>query len=177
MEIVWIRHTSVEVPQGTCYGQTDVPLKASFTMEAETTYKEFQRVARGIERVYTSPMSRCRKLAAYCGFPDAIEDARLLELDFGDWEMQRFEDIKDPRLQLWYEDYLHVAATNGESFQDQYTRVCTFIEALKRAGMQRVAVFTHGGVIRCAELYAHCYGIEESFMHPTPYGGVVSITF
>ena len=34
MEIVLIRHTSVDVPPGVCYGQTDVPLKPSFEQEA-----------------------------------------------------------------------------------------------------------------------------------------------
>lgn len=27
MEVILIRHTSVDVPPGMCYGQTDVPLK------------------------------------------------------------------------------------------------------------------------------------------------------
>lgn len=37
MEIVLIRHTSVDVPPGVCYGQTDVPLKPSFEQEAAVT--------------------------------------------------------------------------------------------------------------------------------------------
>ena len=34
MEVILIRHTSPDVPAGTCYGQADVPLKASFEKEA-----------------------------------------------------------------------------------------------------------------------------------------------
>ena len=30
MEVIFIRHTSVDVPPGVCYGQTDVPLRNSF---------------------------------------------------------------------------------------------------------------------------------------------------
>ena len=33
-KIVWVRHTTPDVIPGTCYGQTDVPLKASFEEEA-----------------------------------------------------------------------------------------------------------------------------------------------
>ena len=36
MVIYFMRHTAVDVPQGVCYGQTDV-LKADFEMEATQT--------------------------------------------------------------------------------------------------------------------------------------------
>ena len=34
MEVTFIRHTSVDVPPGVCYGQSDVPLRDSFEQEA-----------------------------------------------------------------------------------------------------------------------------------------------
>ena len=37
MEVILIRHTSVDVPKGTCYGHTDVPVAATFEQEAEVT--------------------------------------------------------------------------------------------------------------------------------------------
>ena len=37
MEVIFIRHTSVDVPPGVCYGQTDVPLRNSFEQEAAVT--------------------------------------------------------------------------------------------------------------------------------------------
>ncbi len=39
MEIYLIRHTSVDVPAGYAYGQTDVPLKPTFEEEAEEVKK------------------------------------------------------------------------------------------------------------------------------------------
>ena len=39
MELYLIRHTSVDVPAGYSYGQTDVPLRDSFETEAETEKK------------------------------------------------------------------------------------------------------------------------------------------
>ena len=35
MEIYLVRHTSVDIPAGYAYGQTDVPLRPSFEDEAE----------------------------------------------------------------------------------------------------------------------------------------------
>lgn len=34
MELTMIRHTSVDVPKGTCYGQSDVALASTFLEEA-----------------------------------------------------------------------------------------------------------------------------------------------
>ena len=39
MDIIFIRHTSVNVPKGTCYGCTDVPLNDTFEQEAAVTKK------------------------------------------------------------------------------------------------------------------------------------------
>ena len=36
------------------------------------------------------------RLAAFCGFPDAVRDGRLTELDFGVWEMRRWDDLRGP---------------------------------------------------------------------------------
>lgn len=39
MEIYLVRHTSVNVPAGYAYGQTDVPLRPTFEKEAEAVKK------------------------------------------------------------------------------------------------------------------------------------------
>lgn len=96
-----------------------------------------------------------------------------MELNFGEWEMQRFEQINDPRLQGWYDDYLHVRTTGGESFADQYRRVAAFLDELRQTGVCRTAIFTHGGVIRCARLYAQECSPEEAFVREIRYGEIV----
>ena len=129
MEVILIRHTSVDVPPGTCYGQTDVALCPTFPEEAAQVARALQ--SEGVlEAVYTSPLNRCTRLATYCGYADAVCDDRLLEINFGDWEMQRYDEITDPRLHIWYKDYLHVAATGGESFMEQLHRVSLFMKDL-----------------------------------------------
>ena len=174
MEIILIRHTSVDVPQGTCYGQTDVPLKPTFEQEAAVTLENLNTYT-PFDQVYTSPLSRCTRLATYCGYPDAERDPRILELNFGDWEMQCFDEIKDPHLQEWFDDYLNIPATNGESFFMQYNRVSDLLDELKTKPYQRVAVFAHGGVLVCAQIYAGLLKIEDAFTSLTPYGGIVRI--
>ena len=178
MEITLIRHTAVDVPPGVCYGQTDVPLKDSFEQEAAATLERLKAsMPEGgtFDHVYTSPLTRCVRLAAYCGYPDATRDRRIMEINFGAWEMKPFQTNDDPRLKEWYADYLNVAATGGESFAMQYQRVSQFLDELKKSDYQRVAIFAHGGVLICAQIYAGLVKPEEAFSALTPYGGIISI--
>ena len=177
MKVYLIRHTSVDVPMGTCYGHTDVPLAASFPEEAEAVKQKLEALNISFKAVYSSPLTRARKLAAWCGYPEPILDDRLKELNFGDWEMQKFDDIQDPNLQTWYNDYLHVRVTNGESFQDQLNRVGEFLETI-RAKYQpddAVAVFAHGGILTCSLLYTHATTLEEAFSNILPYGSIIQV--
>ena len=172
MEIILIRHTSVDVPPGICYGQRDVPLKPNFEQHAAVT-KENLKTDLPFDHVYTSPLTRCVRLATYCGFPDAERDRRIMEINFGEWEMKPFDGNDDPRLKEWYADYLNVVATGGESFVMQYQRVSQFLDELKRKNYQRVAIFAHGGVLICAQIYAGLIKAEEAFSALTPYGGII----
>lgn len=178
MEVTFIRHTSVDVPPGVCYGQSDVPLRDSFEQEAAITsenLKTYRPQGRDFDHVYTSPLSRCVRLATYCGYPDAEHDKRIMEINFGDWEMQKFDEISDPRLKEWYTDYMNVPATNGESFAMQYQRVTSFLDGLKEKEYAQVAIFAHGGVLICAQLYAGTIKPEEAFSALTPYGGIIHL--
>ncbi len=175
MEVILIRHTAVDVPTGTCYGQTDVPLKSTFEEEAAVTKAALESCG-PIDYAYTSPLSRCTRLAAYCGYADAERDPRILELNFGEWEMMLFDDISDPHLQEWYADHINTPVSGGESFMMQYLRVSNFLDELRTKPWQRVAVFAHGGVLVSAQVYAGLVTPETAFAALPPFGGLVRIT-
>ncbi len=174
MQVILIRHTSVAVPRGTCYGQTDVPVSDTFEQEAEQTLRNLQAYL-PIDAAFSSPLTRARKLAAYCGFPDPVLDDRLLEMNMGQWEMQRYDEITDPHLQEWYDDYLHLPTTGGEAFPDLRARVASFLDDLREHDYSRVAIFAHGGVLIAAGLYAGIYGEDVAWDHLAPFGGIISI--
>jgi alpha-ribazole phosphatase len=178
MEIFLIRHTSVDVPPGVCYGQTDVPLKPSFEQEAETVRENLKNEV--FDAVYTSPLSRCTRLAAYCGYPDARRDDRLKEMYMGDWEMQAFDAIKDPQLQAWYGDYLHVSTRNGESYQDLLARVSSFLNEVKASakisGHKKIALFAHGGVLLSARILSGAIRLQQFAQQLPAYGEIIRIT-
>ncbi|MDL2278509.1 alpha-ribazole phosphatase [Parabacteroides sp. OttesenSCG-928-G07] len=176
MEIYLVRHTSVDVPPGHNYGQTDVPLKNTFEEEAEIVKEQLKELS--FDRIWTSPLTRCSRLAAYCGFPEAEREDRIKELNFGDWEMVSFESLsEDPRSKPWFEDWINTCAPNGESLMDQYKRVSEFLDEIRKSGLNRVCLFAHGGVLTCARIYAGEYEMKEAFLKMPPYGAVVRLEF
>jgi len=175
MEVILIRHTSVDVPKGTCYGWTDVPVRDTFEQEAAVTRQSLEQYL-PFDKVYRSPLTRARLLAAYCGYPDAVADDRLKEMNMGQWEMQLYDEIQDPHLQEWYDDYINQPTTGGESFSQQYQRVAAFLDELKGHPYRRVAIFAHAGVLISAGLHAGLYQWENAWSHLTDYGGHIIIT-
>ena len=170
MEVILVRHTSVQVPSGTCYGHTDVPVCDTFEQEAQVTFNELKQFM-PFDKAYSSPLSRARKLANFCGFPNAVLDNRLKEMYMGEWEMQRYEEIQDPRIEEWYADYMHQPTTGGEGFPQLYQRVASFLDELKSQDFQSVVIFAHGGVLVSAGLYTE----EHAWDNLVPFGGILRI--
>ncbi|WP_300505690.1 alpha-ribazole phosphatase family protein [uncultured Duncaniella sp.] len=178
MKLVFIRHTSVAVPRGVCYGQSDVPLAGSFPDEAVIVKRNLGKYS--FDAIYSSPLSRCLKLAAYCGYDTPILDSRLMEMNFGDWEMKRYDEITDPRLQLWYDDFLNVPATGGESSMQQRARFLHFISDLRTKHFRTlsdttIAIFTHGGIIIHALATLRGLSDTEAFASQPTYGEIVEM--
>ena len=177
MELYLIRHTSVDVPKGFCYGATDVALRDSFAIEAEVVRERLQGVT--FDAVFTSPLSRAVKLAAYCGFGDALVDDRVKELDFGEWEMKNFDELYkyDVRFRLWCDgDYVNTPSPGGESFAGQIKRFKSFIDEKKNQGFKRIAVFTHGGILACGLIMTGQAEAKNALSVVPPYGSVVCLT-
>ena len=172
MDVFLIRHTRTAVVPGTCYGNSDVDVAGSFPEEAERVRVRLE--GERFDAIYSSPLQRCRKLAVYCGYENPVLDDRLKELNFGSWE--RWDEIQDPRLREWYDDWLSIPAGGAESFLEQYNRVSAFLDDLKDSGYRKVCVFTHGGTIRAALIYAGKYNFNQAFTDDVDYGTQIRIT-
>ena len=171
MIITAVRHTAPDVAPGTCYGWTDVPVAATFAVEAEEVRQRLS--GREFGHVYTSPLSRCARLAHHCcGDIEVLADSDLREMHFGEWEMQRYDDIVDPRLQQFYRDYLHYRCPGGESFDDLRQRVERFVSRLDGAD---TLVFTHGGVIAALRVMAGQVPADTPFADSPGYGSITEI--
>lgn len=168
MKITLIRHTSVAVEPGICYGWTDVELAASFHKEATQTQESICNES--FDAIFSSPLSRCRKLAAFCGYAEPFVDDRLKELNFGCWEMKKWEEISDSSLNGWYHDWINQPAGGAESYKDQCKRIADFLDEIKNQDIRHACIFTHRGVIASALVYAGIWTMEDSFSVDVPYG-------
>lgn len=57
----------------------------------------------------------------------------------------------------------------------QLQRVSEFLNEVNGKEYKRIAVFAHGGVLICAQIYAGILRMEDAFDALTPYGGVVRL--
>lgn len=170
MQLTLIRHTSVAVAPGICYGQSNVDVSATFESEARLVLSKLQQTP--FDAVYCSPLLRCRKLADYCGFTHPTVDNRLMELNFGAWEMKPWTDIHDPQLQRWFDNWLDETPTNGESCRAMTDRVKAFLEEVQKLNHQNIAIFTHAGVIRSIGMIANLFSADKAFDYKVEYGDV-----
>ncbi|MCX7087836.1 MAG: alpha-ribazole phosphatase [Methylococcales bacterium] len=151
MDIYLIRHTQTATPPGLCYGQSDVALAKSFSEEMSRVSKKLPE-QRSDCLVFSSPLTRCLTLAKTLT-ATVITDVRLLEINFGDWENCRFDDLDADTLQYWTEHFVHIAPPNGESFTDLVMRVGDFWQDVLKTNAAQLLIITHAGVIRA--LLAH----------------------
>ena len=171
MQLYLIRHTRPAVPAGVCYGQADVDV-------AETFFDELQVVRGKLAAIhpaasFSSPLSRCARLAASLGLAENQHDHRLTELSFGEWEMRAWDDIPREQLDRWGESYVHLAPPGGETFGELHARVVAFLqERLQLYRGKDVVVVTHAGVIRALLAEALGVPLTEAFRFHLDYGGV-----
>ncbi|MDE7396499.1 MAG: histidine phosphatase family protein, partial [Muribaculum sp.] len=127
-------------------------------------------------RIYSSPLLRCRELAKYCcGERDVILDADLREMNFGEWEMMRYDSCNDPRIDCFYADYLNYRCPGGESFRDLGDRVKRFISRLDSSD-ESILVFTHGGVIAHFRILAGMTSPDKPFVNAPGYGSITTLS-
>jgi len=61
MRLTLVRHTSLQIAPGVCYGQTDVDVAATFMQEVAKTQSKLSGLS--FDAVFSSPLQRCMKLA------------------------------------------------------------------------------------------------------------------
>ena len=171
--IYLIRHTTPDINNGICYGQSDLDVTSSFQDEA-TIIRQY--IPSNIEQVYSSPLQRCRKLAGWL-YPDhdLLLDTDLKELHCGDWELKNWNDIAKEELEPWMKDFVNYCVPGGESYTQLYERtVNCFASIIKQK--KSTAIFTHGGVMRSIlSFITHTPLIDSFAVFKLHYGCVVKI--
>lgn len=130
--------------------RTDLPLSPEGVRELKNLREDLEYPA--IERLYTSPMLRCKQTAAvlYSGFEPVVID-ELAEYDFGDFEGKTATELEImPEYADWAAGKID-APPSGESNSDFIKRIVLGLNMVVRDMMDNnvtdSAVIMHGGAI------------------------------
>lgn len=180
MALVLIRHPQPDVAAGICYGTTDLALRAPAAVSAQEMSLRPIALAQAPSHMACSPLRRCAELgvalAARQPNVPLTFDARLQELDFGNWEMQPWDSIGKPAMDAWIASGFD-AHHGGESLQALDARVASWLEDAQStyAANQTLWVITHAGVIRSILRQKNICNFEESLKYPIDYGHFIQI--
>ena len=176
MEVYLVRHTETVCEKGICYGQSDVGIREPYDAIFESILNQLPQDA----ILYSSPLLRCailaRHIQKHTQITSIIEDSRLMEMDFGDWELKSWDAIPREVLDPWMEDFVTVKVPNGESFTDLDYRVREFLDNdISKGNTQPIIIVAHSGVIRSILCKINNLPLQEAFKTPLDYGAVIKI--
>jgi alpha-ribazole phosphatase/probable phosphoglycerate mutase len=176
--LVLIRHAQpAEDARGICYGRLDIGLSARGQRSAQLIGRALERIP--LEAVYSSPSKRALETAtplASAHNLTPLVDGGLREIDFGEFEGRRYEEIRVTHPDLyrsWMQTPTEVRFPGGESYADLHARAVEVMGRV-RAGHHGslAAIVSHGGILRA--MLADCLRIpaESIFRLDQSYGGV-----
>ena len=174
MKIHLIRHTTPRVKKGICYGHSDLGLANSFHAEKRQVH---DKLSMPYDAVYTSPLQRCSILADTLEAPFQHVDRRLMEYDFGDWELLPWSKIKSSEADAWMNNFIDQPAPNGESMIMMQQRVEAFWSDLLMQKYNSVAVVTHSGVQRLIHAAILNTPLSHLFRLQLDYGAVLEVQY
>jgi len=154
---LWLlRHARVDLAPGLCYGASDVPAQAEHTLAAA---EALAPLLPQDAPFWMSGLGRARQLAEAIrqlrpDMESAHTDARLNEMDFGQWELQRWDAIPRAAFDTWMADFARHRFGGAESTQEVIGRVAAALHDLRGTRSEEAIWVTHAGVIRAVQYLA-----------------------
>lgn len=148
MRLYLVRHPRPRVAPGVCYGRLDLELAEPASAAAARISSQLPP---GLP-LWSSPARRCRELAEAL-HPAPRTDARLWEMDFGQWEGRSWDEIGPAALDDWAADPAGFVPPGGESGLQVQARALAFVDELQAAGLAAAILVTHAGIMRALLAY------------------------
>lgn len=153
--IFLVRHCEAQGnTDGVLQGRTDCDVSGNSARQLELVAARLKDEP--FAAVYASPLIRAYKTALAVAAPHGLpvrKDARLIEIDMGEWESRSWEDIaKDgaEQIRVWNEEPGSFRAPGGESTKQVAERMWRAVtEITEKHRGQTVCVVSHGCAIRC----------------------------
>ena len=137
-----------------------------------------------LKAVYCSHLSRAVKSAEVIAKPYSLEPVivpALRERNFGIWEGMSFDEIKEKypeEFTAWAGNPLEFSPMEGESTMEVKNRVINAMnEIIQNHNGERIAIVSHGGVIRVILCYILGVPLENIFRFEQDYAALNIIEF
>jgi broad specificity phosphatase PhoE len=149
-----VRHGETDYNRrGIGLGRADLPLSGHGARQAAALGQRARELT--IDRVYSSPLTRCLITAQHVvGGRDIPVECRdeLLELDVGETEGMPFPEMRErfgDFIKRWAgPEGAETRMPGGESLRDLHGRLLPFVEHLYASGDEAIAVVSHNFVTR-----------------------------
>ena len=151
--ILFVRHGETEANRARlALGRADPPLTDRGRGQADALAARL--ADSGAVRVLSSPLARARATAS--AIADALalpveEEARLVEMDYGEWDVRSFSEFPPDDLERWRTD-ASFAPPGGESLLAVGERIASLCREL--TGDATVVAVSHVSPIKAAALWA-----------------------
>jgi len=171
--LLFIRHAETDLA-GTFCGHSDPPLNARGRIQVRELIARFP--GDHFDAIYSSDLRRAADTATSLAQAFAVpctKTSELREIYFGDWEAMTWAEIERrdaDYARRWTESFPNLAAPNGEIYAAFESRVLQEIDRLlDLAADQRIAVVTHGGVMRVVLRHLLGHTEEQAWELTKPY--------
>lgn len=169
MKLYVVRHgETAENALGILCGQgIDTPLTEKGIAQAQATAKRLMQYS--FDSIYSSTLVRARQSAqilAQNSHSIVKYDDRLKERDYGSlygktW-VENFGNEADRYRKIDIEQQYDYHAYGGESAQDVWARLSSFLDDLRKSQDQIVLIVTHGGVLKALKKHLSGTAYEDA---------------
>lgn len=178
-----VRHGALsEAYDGRYIGQNPVPL--SDAGRAESAAVGMWLLEKSVDVCYAGTLQRVRETYAAAfeyapQLPEPQWDARLDEIDFGEFSYKNYEEIVNAfpkESETWSMGNDGFVFPGGESIQTFRARVSAFLHDIAGSDAETVVVFSHGGVIMTLIAMIIGLPLSETFSIRVRRGAVAELT-
>lgn len=130
-------------------GRSDIPLNDVGIAQAKARRESIGDIK--FDAVYASPLIRAVKTAQIIGNvdeKDIIIDDRIIEANFGKYELLDYYKTGIPMMAYWTFPELFPAPEGVETVEQMRDRTASFLRELEKKDYENVLVACHGGIIR-----------------------------
>lgn len=137
---------------GRCIGRTDLTVDRRKAKRLAHRIRQHVRRQGWAQVVHTSPLARSADVGRWLarwGWRHHI-DAALMEIDFGTWDGQRWDNIDKAAIDAWCSDLAHDRSHGGESVSALFERCARWLDGTPTPAPR--CVVGHAGWINAARL-------------------------